>query len=141
MAYLGQDIEVEGTMRFTTPLKNSVLPRWQRRAMMEQQQPSSENKMIAGGDRFIPNRQSMDIDVSRFNLLNDSTSFPIAPSGDDHLAAAAMIDSPTHLRYQQDVTAHLFEGSESSKVLAFRNKAPAPRDGYQNNLKVLYSQN
>jgi hypothetical protein len=28
-----------------------------------------------------------------------------------------------------------------SKILAFKNKAPAPKDGYQNHLKVLYTQN
>lgn len=28
---------------------------------------------------------------------------------------------------------------KSSRVLAFKNKAPAPVEGYQNSLKVLYS--
>jgi len=144
MAYLGQDLEVEGAIRFTTPLKSSVLPRWQRKAMMEQQQ---QQIIQSGGDRFIPNRQCMDMDVSRFNLLNDSTSFPIASSSSsssslfDDGSSSMSVDSPAKQRYQQEITAHLFEGSESSKILAFKNKAPAPRDGYQNNLKVLYSQN
>ena len=30
---------------------------------------------------------------------------------------------------------------EDARVLALRNKAPAPKDGYQNHLKVLYTQN
>lgn len=31
--------------------------------------------------------------------------------------------------------------ADGHRVLAFRNKAPAPEEGYQNGLKVLYSQN
>lgn len=31
------------------------------------------------------------------------------------------------------------EGTGKSRVLAFKNKAPAPMEGYQNSLKVLYS--
>ena len=153
MAYHGQDFEVEGSSstRFTTPLKNSVLPRWQRKALEQQQQPqpqsyssastpgksllsssSSSSSTTPHADRFIPNRSTMDMEASSYNLLE----------GLDHLSLdQSTTSSPTHLKYQQDVAAHLFEGAESAKVLAFKNKAPAPRDGYQNHMKVLYTQN
>jgi cell division cycle protein 20 (cofactor of APC complex) len=29
---------------------------------------------------------------------------------------------------------------DNTRILAFKNKAPAPKDGYQSTLKVLYSQ-
>jgi len=108
---------------FATPLKNAALPRWQRKALGEQQKSPT-------GDRFIPNRNCMDMSVSHFHLTNS-------------LENAEVMDmiSPTKLKYQQDLKAHLFEGTEQSKILAFKHKAPAPREGYQNSLKVLYTQN
>jgi hypothetical protein len=64
-------------------------------------------------DRFIPNRSGMEN-----NNLEASES-----SGETEHAKLILANQ---------------EG-KNSRVLAFKNKAPAPVEGYQNSLKVLYS--
>ena len=50
--------------------------------------------------------------------------------------------SPAKEEYQQTLQETLLNGrTECAKILAFKAKAPAPPVGYQNSLKVLYSQN
>jgi len=53
-------------------------------------------------------------------------------------------DNQDPSEYAQMLAAHTSESSSSdcnnSRVLAFRTKAPAPKEGYQSSLKVLYSQ-
>lgn len=106
-------VELESILALDQPIKSSAMPRWQRK---QQQQQS--------GDRYIPMRSS----------INDAeaVSFDDAPeSADDN---------------EQDAHSKLIEqemlgGNVSqSRVLAYKAKAPAPKEGYQNSLKVLYSQ-
>ena len=42
--------------------------------------------------------------------------------------------------YNKILNANTEMPGENTRVLAFKNKAPAPKDGYQSSLKVLYSQ-
>lgn len=70
------------------------------------------------GDRFIASRSSIDFD----NVSLDENTV----GAEDHSEHAKMIEKTM--------------GCEQSRVLAFKNKAPAPKEGYQNSLKVLYSQ-
>lgn len=84
------------------------------------------------GDRFIPNRSSMNKEASTYNLLSDNVD-PMDMDSQEKL-------------YQSSLAHSLFGGEEGQqveqhKILALKNKAPAPRLGYQNHLKVLYSQN
>lgn len=52
------------------------------------------------------------------------------------------VNSPSKEEYTQTLQETLLDGrDESAKILAFKSKAPAPPVGYQNSLKVLYSQN
>jgi len=56
----------------------------------------------------------MDLEESHFNLLKENVGSPNSPK---------------------------LNPKKEAKILTFKNKAPAPRDGYQNRLKVLYSSN
>jgi cell division cycle protein 20 (cofactor of APC complex) len=84
---------------------------------------SVDNEIIM--DRYIPSRSnSMDLDLSS----SFSEEQNLAPDG-------ACGQSEIYSKY-------LTEGhaiSTSPRVLAFKNKAPTPKDGFQNGLKVLYS--
>ena len=82
------------------------------------------------GDRFIPQRSAMDLDVSHFELTRSSTN-----------ENAGVNASPAKEEYKKELAAHLFSGSASNKVLAFKNKAPAAPADHQNSLRVLYTQN
>jgi len=85
-------------------------------------------------DRFIPSRSSMNMEVSRYNLGQEN---PTADSMETE------VDSS--LNYKASIARSLFGESvsqvEEHKILALKSKAPKPNPGYQNQLKVLYSQN
>ena len=82
-------------------------------------------------DRFIPNRKNINIDLQNYNLTHE------LPFG-----AVAEGTSPSKANYQASVVETLFPNlSHHQKVLAFKDKAPAPAEGYQNDMRVLYSNN
>eukprot|EP01134_Creolimax_fragrantissima_P007897 CFRG7897T1 len=85
----------------------------------------------AGGDRFIPSRRGVDRENSHFSLTcQENMSF----------MDTGAPNSPNTVEFQNALKDALSTCPEA-KVLAFKNKAPAPPEGYINNLKVLYSQN
>lgn len=47
--------------------------------------------------------------------------------------------SPSKASLQRSLKSNLFD-SHSSKILAFKSKAPAPKEGFQSDLRVLYTQ-
>ena len=87
---------------------------------------SAKRSSKTPGDRFIPNRRAMDLNVSHFELTR----------GDAENANA----SPAKEEYKKELAAKL-NMAASNKVLAFSNKAPKPEEGHQNSLRALYSQN
>lgn len=78
-------------------------------------------------DRFIPNRSAMDIEVGHFNLMKENMGEC----------------SPSKQQYKEELANSLFQGTkvDDLKILALKNKAPAPKEGLQNRLRVLYTQN
>jgi hypothetical protein len=92
-----------------------------------------------GGDRFIPSRSSMNSSISMHNVTNVSAnnSENCAPES----ANATTQQSHTQ-EFNSKLAESLFQGdSLDSKILAFKKKAPKPTEGYQSNLRVLYTQN
>eukprot|EP01135_Chromosphaera_perkinsii_P003323 Nk52_evm23s240 gene=Nk52_evmTU23s240 len=82
-------------------------------------------------DRFIPNRKNMDINIQNYNLTHELP-----------LGAIAEGTSPAKANYRASVAETLFPNlAKHQKVLAFADKAPAPADGHQNDIRVLYSNN
>eukprot|EP00966_Prymnesium_polylepis_P129425 2993198-Prymnesium_polylepis.1 len=86
-------------------------------------------KQSRGGDRFIPNRSAMDLEVSNFTLTGSKNS----ENADQQCA------TPAAEEYNKELARTL--NAEAHKVLAFKNKAPKPADDHQNSLRVLYTQN
>ncbi|XP_049849641.1 anaphase-promoting complex subunit cdc20-like [Schistocerca gregaria] len=84
----------------------------------------------AVGDRFIPNRSSMDTCIAQYNLTKEN-------EGNVQVSCS--------LKQLHDTLAEsLFSSTtsiEQCKIMCLKNKAPEPRAGYENRLKVLYSQN
>jgi cell division cycle protein 20 (cofactor of APC complex) len=68
-------------------------------------------------DRYIPNRSAME-------------------KNDENFERAENTETSEHAKL---ILANQMESSKGSRVLAFKNKAPAPVEGYSNSLKVLYS--
>jgi hypothetical protein len=83
-------------------------------------------------DRFIPSRSNVNTSISMHSVSQNTEN--VAP------------DTTTQAQQQQDfkqkLAESLFDGSDlDSKILAFKCKAPRPTETYQNNLRVLYTQN
>lgn len=107
-------VDFESMLSLDNPIKSSVMPRWQRK-----QQTGDKS------DRFIPTRSGIDFENSQ-NMMLEETS-----------------DEGCDSEYQKMVTSSLTNQDASergTRILSYKTKAPAPRDGYQNSLKVLYSQ-
>lgn len=81
-----------------------------------QRKNNESSKGASGADRFIPNRSASELDNSFASE---------APETDDD-----------HSKIMEEEML----GHGPARILAYKNKAPAPKDGYQSSLKVLYSQ-
>lgn len=91
---------------------------------------TTDLQMTPSGDRFIPSRSNSLKDVAHFNLMSEN-SFD-----------SMDVESSPAKAYKSQLSQSLFgEEQMESKILAMKNKAPAPRAGYQNQMAVLYSQN
>ncbi|KAL1131966.1 hypothetical protein AAG570_011577 [Ranatra chinensis] len=86
---------------------------------------SYSSKTPSGGDRFIPTRSASNFDLGHFKVTQ----------------VLEEVSSPTLAEKQRAMSENLHGCDISStRILAFQKKAPAPPDGYQNALKVVYSQ-
>jgi cell division cycle protein 20 (cofactor of APC complex) len=79
-------------------------------------------------DRFIPNRSALDFDVAQFNLSNENVCSDVDGP------------SPSKDEYKKLLAASLNVG-DSSRILSFKQKAPAPPPGHESNLASLYNNN
>lgn len=108
--------DFESMMALDNPIKSSVVPRWQRK----------QTQQMESADRFIPTRSGMDFDNSQHLFLGESGS--VEESSSDY---QKLLVSEISGQDQND--------KQGARVLAYKNKAPAPQEGYQNSMKVLYS--
>lgn len=129
--------ELDELLNFSSAT-SSVVPRWQRKALQASSRantptktsrtPAKPSKTPSNGDRFIPNRNVMNMDISSFLLKENEESGR---------------KSPNHEIFKRDLASKLFGSGDDDKgqrVLAFKQKAPVNKDGYHESIKVLYSQ-
>ncbi|XP_013379266.1 cell division cycle protein 20 homolog isoform X2 [Lingula anatina] len=89
--------------------------------------PNKKTPLTPHSDRFIPSRSTTDQDLGHYLMMNNENENPLAGGKVD---------------YQQRVTENICKGQQdpqNAKILSFRQKAPQAKEGYLNNLKVLYS--
>jgi cell division cycle protein 20 (cofactor of APC complex) len=99
-------------------MSSSVVPRRQRQPAT--QIVSSSGEGVSQSDRYIPTRSGLDFD----SFQND----------ENHLQTTGSNE------FNNLITSNLVpEDLSSSRVLAYKQKAPIPADSHQNSLKVLYS--
>ncbi|KAL5004621.1 hypothetical protein ScPMuIL_018077 [Solemya velum] len=75
-------------------------------------------------DRFIPNRYNTDVEMGHYAIMTESENI-----------------SPSKLQYKQQLDEVLSNGQnpQDARILCLIEKAPKAKEGYINNLKVLYS--
>jgi cell division cycle protein 20 (cofactor of APC complex) len=106
--------DFENMMSLDNSVKaSSVMSRWERRAARQ----AAADNAGSGADRYIPNRSGMDFDSlqSEENVQHS--------------------DNELH----KLIATNISEDLSSSRVLSYKQKAPAPADGHQSSLRVLYS--
>lgn len=117
MSYSSCDVaDFESLISLENPIKSSVMPRWQRKQ-------SQQSEKIS--DRFIPNRSSSDLNNAQHLLLNENS--------------ATGNDNTNELNKMMSTGSAAADDAQGSRILSYKNKAPAPQEGYQNSMKVLYS--
>lgn len=138
---LNELLSVESACDLSVPIDSSV-PRWQRKALKAGCTPKGgvnvSDLSASGADRFIPSRATLGFDTSSLEnaavgaRVEDALSSELEGSGFTSALASSLLNNvgPTDTS----------ESLSGSRVLAFKNKAPAPTEGHVNSLKVLYSQ-
>ena len=116
-------------------------------------------------DRFIPTRSAMDMDAARYSfaenpaveaakpdaILSPSKARlaaraaapepPIAPRIRASCLQACALTLRCHAQeaYKKRLAENLLQHDASSKILAFKSKAPAPPEGFESGMRQLYS--
>lgn len=124
-------VEFENLLDMSTSVISSKSTRWERKQREQQVQSCTQDGNDQ--DRFIPNRNAMG-DLSQLSL-----------GGDENCNNRTETDADSSVNVSSSDFAKLLDintkrEQTGTRVLAFKNKAPAPKDEYQNSLKVLYSQ-
>ncbi|XP_034934492.1 cell division cycle protein 20 homolog [Chelonus insularis] len=118
-----------------TPTKRTEI-RTKKTPKSAKKSPSRANgttpaKTPSGGDRFIPSRTTTNFDLAYHKLQQHNSD------QDDKNDST----SPSKKEMQRLIGENLAGGDFSNvRVLSYQNKAPAPPEGYQNPLRVVYSQ-
>lgn len=151
MAQFGFENDIHRILKLDMPITNAPMARWQRKATSSSstsavnglspgksvnvsvsssktpsKTPGKNKKQTPskmGGDRFIPMRNSKQMDVASFLLTKENE-----PDNLQNSSAKAM-----------SVTLNGYD-IEDAKILHLGGKPLNAPEGYQNNLKVLYSQ-
>ncbi|EDO33700.1 predicted protein [Nematostella vectensis] len=157
MSHFNFETELNDLLKLDAPLAKGPAPRWQRKASSGRSQtsplrnssrlntstktptktPKSSNKTpltaktpkTPSEDRFIASRSSMNFEANYFKLVAKG------PQDEENEAV-----SPTKQDFQKSMADNLNGSEINARILAYKNKAPTPREGYMNDLRVLYSQ-
>ncbi|XP_072219837.1 cell division cycle protein 20 homolog isoform X2 [Leuresthes tenuis] len=153
MAHFGFENDIHSILKLDMPITNAPMARWQRKAsssntsatnglspgksanvsLSSSKTPSktpgkskkTPSKM--GGDRFIPIRNSKQMDVANFLLSKENEPVDANAAG------------PSESQKAWSVSLNGYN-IEEAKILHLGGKPLNAPEGYQNNLKVLYSQ-
>ena len=164
-----ENLMTSGFSDSNNTFRSGVRPRWERKKMQMSKQTSCESgcsSAIEGdihksrkplgihrsnsqtfsgtGDRFIPNRAAMDMEMSAHSLRSSSFKEDVDPALDVVSKSGESIASDT-AEYRSVLSVNMLGKDEKSasgkshRILSFKEKAPAPRGDAVTNLKILYS--
>jgi len=93
-----------------------------------------------GADRFIPCRSTTQFELGHYKLTTTGGEAGGEETENGEEGAAPL--SPNKLEYQKKMSQNLNGGCDlaDAKILSYTNKPPSAPEGYQNQLRVLYSQ-
>lgn len=125
-----------------TSLRASVRPRWERKMQQnsESRQPldgNLTNSTTATRDRFIPSRSGTNMELSKYQINRTASS----DSMSDTMEEQKSVSDATKDQYATNLSSALLgvEDPTASRIISYKEKAPAPQGDTVNNLNVLYS--
>ncbi|XP_028988145.1 cell division cycle protein 20 homolog [Betta splendens] len=154
MAQFGFDNDIHSILKLDMPITNGPMARWQRKASSSNapapnglspgksanvslsssktpgKTPGKNKKQTPskmGGDRFIPTRNSKQMDVASFLLTKENEPEDANDAG---------VSSENQKAWSVSLNGY---NIEDAKILHLGGKPLNAPEGYQNNLKVLYS--
>lgn len=87
--------------------------------------PNKGSKTPSGGDRFIPSRSATNFDLGHFKLTQSEEN----------------ADSPSKQELQRAMCENLHGNDiQNQRILSYQKKAPSAPEGFQNPMRVLYTQ-
>ncbi|KAM9428729.1 cell division cycle protein 20 homolog isoform 1-T2 [Salvelinus alpinus] len=160
MAQFGFDNDIHSILKLDMPITNAPMARWQRKASSSMSTSCANTSALSpgksgnrslslsktpsktpgkngktqctpsktGGDRFIPTRNNKQMDVASFLLSKENEPMDTNPSA-----------ATSENQKAWSVTLNGYD-IEEAKILHLGGKPLNAPEGYQNNLKVLYSQ-
>ncbi|XP_044738403.1 cell division cycle protein 20 homolog isoform X2 [Chrysoperla carnea] len=112
-----------------TPSKNNKSP-----GRSKTPNTGDKSKTPTTGDRFIPLRSTTNFDLAHYKISQ-------LQQNDENSGNVNGVISPT-LQEKQRIMCENLHGNDISKqrILEYKNKAPLAPEGYQNHLRVVYTQ-
>jgi len=157
-----ENLMTSGFTDSNNTFRSGVRPRWERKQRMMQASCDSNgcssssdvtsvsrkplgihNNVVGTGDRFIPNRAAMDMEMSAHSLRSCSyNKEDVDPAMDNNNVNNGgeefrNVLSANILGKEESTLSG--GGSSGHRILSFKEKAPAPKGDAVNNLKILYS--
>lgn len=137
-------------------VRSTVRPRWERKRQQNGDRlplSAASYNQGSGGDRFIPNRGTMNMELSKHMLREDSsssissdppTSDPEGPDGNNssNLSGGQKVVSDANKdEYASRLSSALLgvDDAANNRIMSFKDKAPVPKGDTVNNLSILYS--
>src|SRR3569832_120781 len=123
-------------------IRTSVRPRWERKKTQQQLSTTESDRpplsTCGNGDRFIPNRAGMNIELSK-HLMRPLVVETTVENGvnDDQKS----VSNAKKTRYTSNLSSALLgvDDIKGNRVISYQDKAPAPKGDTVNNLNILYS--
>jgi len=157
MSHFHFETEVNDLLRLDGPMNKGPAPRWQRKSTEPRcsttststtplrsssrlncsKTPSKTPKSLKktpgkaktpSEDRFIPNRSAMNFEMNYHKMIS-------ADRENDENECL----SPSKAEFKKKMAQNMGLNDANSRILAFKMKAPTPREGHLNDLRVLYS--
>ena len=142
MSHFSFETEVNDLLRLDGPMNRGPVARWQRKSAERRcssaasstptrnpssKTPSKTPKSLKktprkaktpSEDRFIPNRSAMNFEANYYKMVSA-----------DHENQENECTSPSKAEFKKSMAENLGGNEANARILAFKNKAPTPREG------------
>jgi len=119
--------QIDETVPFKLPPNNTIDPIWINKQKFNNLNTSKKINSFYSSDRFIPDINQIDFDLSYYNIIhNKNKNSDIKSFGKEE--------------YEKQLADCFFDEKKSSKILNFKAKKCNRKDKYENSFKNLYSE-